>query len=302
MFTIPASTAISDIQVSGEEAKKRISSWVWDKNTAFGSLQANESEFMPELTPNLIKKLRVVKPLPIETRIDQALRVIGRPLKGIIPPRGQSNDVVDHDHMFFMAAAECGDFIEMRQLLRQLKTAGLVTDPSETDTDDRHYYFLSLKGLNRLETGGDAAVSNTAFVAMWFGDEVKKAYKDGIAPAIRKAGYEPLRADDIEHSVRIDDRIVAEIRRARFLVCDFTCGIVVDQFKDSKEVAEVRGGVYYETGLAHGLGKPVIWTCRSDPLGHVHFDLRQYNVIQCNNGEENKLQDELFNRIRAVIT
>ena len=48
-----------------------------------------------------------------------------------------------------MAATECGDLVEMRWLLRQLQTEGLLANSKEPDTR----YYLSLKGLDRMETG-----------------------------------------------------------------------------------------------------------------------------------------------------
>jgi hypothetical protein len=53
----------------------------------------------------------------------------------------------------------------------------------------------------------------------------------------------------------VDDEIIAEIRRSRFLVADFTC-----------EPEKVRGGVYFETCFAMGLNIPIIWTCKDTSL------------------------------------
>ena len=96
-----------------------------------------------------------------------------------------------------------------------------------------------------------------AFVAMWFSSETEEYYRAGIAPAITETGVTPVRIDLKEHNNKICDEIVLEIRRSRFLVADFTGN---------------RGGVYYEAGLAHGLGMPVIWTVHSEHLKSVHFD------------------------------
>ena len=97
-----------------------------------------------------------------------------------------------------------------------------------------------------------------------------------------------MRIDRKEHVNKIDDEIVAEIRRARFVVADFTHGDT-----------GARGGVYYEAGFAHGLDIPVIFTCRKDRLDDVHFDTRQYNHIVWETPEE--LQDRLAKRIAAVL-
>ena len=283
-----------------KEIRKRLSSWIWEKNNAFETLDANEESEIPKITEKLIKDLGKRKPLSVEDRIDRALQAIGRPPKELNADTRAPND----NQALFMAATECNDLGEMIWLLRQLETAGLLTNPKYSDS----YYVLTLKGLARLESGGDAEVSKTAFVAMWFNDEVKDAYEKGIAPAIRNARYEPCRIDEVEHSDKIDDRIIAEIRRARFLVCDLTCGLLRDKTADSEKTADskkttaiARGSVYYEAGFAHGLNKPVIWTCREDLLEHVHFDINHYNFIKWKKGEEDKLRKKIEDRIGAVI-
>jgi nucleoside 2-deoxyribosyltransferase len=103
---------------------------------------------------------------------------------------------------------------------------------------------------------------------MWFNDVTHAAYNDGIELAIRDSGYRALRIDKKEHNNKIDDEIIAEIRRSKFLVADFTC-----------EKEKVRGGVYFEAGFAMGLRIPVIWTVAKESLADVHFDTRQYNHI-----------------------
>jgi nucleoside 2-deoxyribosyltransferase len=130
--------------------------------------------------------------------------------------------------------------------------------------------------------------TSQAFVAMWFNDATHAAYTDGIEPAIRDSGYRAVRIDKKEHYNKIDDEIIAEIRRSKFLVADFTC-----------EKEKVRGGVYFEAGFAMGLGIPVIWTVAKESLDDVHFDTRQYNHIVWDTPET--LRNLLQARIGAVI-
>ena len=59
---------------------------------------------------------------------------------------------------------------------------------------------------------------------MRFHDSMQEAYWQGIEPAIRAAGYEPLRIDNIEHAGLIEDAIIAAIRKARSVICDSTPG------------------------------------------------------------------------------
>lgn len=126
---------------------------------------------------------------------------------------------------------------------------------------------------------------------MWFDPSVNEVYHKAIAPAIRDAGYKPVRIDQREDLIdRIDDAIVAEIRRSHFLVADFTHG---------KKGA--RGGVYYEAGFAHGLEKPVIFMCRKDKFDEIHFDTRQYNTIEWTDDDFAGLKKRLTDRIVAAI-
>ena len=105
-----------------------------------------------------------------------------------------------------------------------------------------------------------------------------------LKPALEEMDYKPVWMKVIEHNGKIDDRIIAEIRRSGLVISDFTGN---------------RGGVYYEAGFAQGLGIPVIWMCKNDPeeLKNLHFDTRQYNHILWENAGD--LKEKLINRIGA---
>lgn len=131
--------------------------------------------------------------------------------------------------------------------------------------------------IEKLQT--DHIDSKNAFVAMWFSDETKQFYNEGVEIALENCGYEkPFRVDKKHHINKIDDEIVAMIRKSRLVIVDMTCGTV--KKSDDKLEAIPRGGVYYEAGFAQGLDRPVIWTCNKDCLSHLHFDIRQYNMLR----------------------
>ncbi len=128
--------------------------------------------------------------------------------------------------------------------------------------------------------------SHIGFCAMWFDNSVLSTWINAIEPAIKDAGYDAKRIDSHQHNNRIDDEIVAMLRRSKFVVADFT---------------GQRGGVYFEAGFALGLGLQVIWTCKKSELNNNHFDTRQYNFVTW---EDDKLDDfkvALQNRIEATI-
>ena len=149
---------------------------------------------------------------------------------------------------------------------------------------------LTIDGNIRLEElDYIISPSSQAFIAMWF-DSSMKLVRETMLSAIKNAGYEPLIIDQKHHINKIDDEIIAEIRRSRFMVADFT-----------QDQRGSRGGVYYEAGFAHGLGIPVIFTCREDWLEKIHFDIRQYNCIRWKDNDLEKLQKDLANRITAIL-
>jgi nucleoside 2-deoxyribosyltransferase len=120
---------------------------------------------------------------------------------------------------------------------------------------------------------------------MWFDDSMNSAFV-AIDQGIRAAGYTALRIHQRQHNNKIDDEIIAGIRRSKFLVADFTGH---------------RGGVYFEAGFAKGLGLEVIWLCREDDLRKLHFDTRQYSHIPWQQSKLPELTKALKDRIEATI-
>jgi hypothetical protein len=145
--------------------------------------------------------------------------------------------------------------------------------------------FLTTKFWEIVENLQKTEVGNKrAFVAMWFDESMKDYYKDGIKKAIEEAGYVPVRIDLQDFNEKICDEIIAEIKRCKFLVSDFS---------------GQRSGVYFEAGFAKGLGRPVIFTVKKNDVEKLHFDTRQYNHIVYDSPEE--LHNKLYNRICATI-
>lgn len=168
-------------------------------------------------------------------------------------------------------------------------------------------FSFTINGLKYVEALGFQLNQNDQiFVAMWFGDnKLRKLYEKAIRPAIRAAGYNEMRIDDSEHNEKIDDEIIAEIRKSKALIADITCGLSVPDadWSTAEKVGAPRGGVFYEAGFAKGLGLPVIWTVDEKIIeieNVSHFDIRQYNQIRWgDNFEETKKR--IQNRIEATL-
>jgi len=146
---------------------------------------------------------------------------------------------------------------------------------------------LTVSGLNKLVALDQKKRSKTCFVAMSFSEELKPVYEQGIAAAIRAAGFDPLKIDDdasIASEQTINDAILAAIKKSQFTIADFT---------------KQRAGVYFEAGYALGRGQKVIYTCREDDIGNAHFDTRNYPHILWKDAED--LKQQLINKIEVYI-
>jgi DNA-binding PadR family transcriptional regulator len=260
----------------GEAEKARITTWIID--------QCNLGVDRPRITSQVVSDALRSRPLLVRERGDRLLRYIRIQLPKIGDLLRVSNrEPADG----LLAWSESTTREEIQYLLDYLVKSGVVEPIQRALEVD--LYTISPAGhayLAELET--KAVNKKQAFVAMWFDSSMDEVYRDGIALGVRDAGYEPLRIDNKDHNNRIDDELIAEIRRSRFVVADFTQG-----------ASGARGGVYYEAGFAHGLNIPVIFTCRQDAIHLVHFDTRQYNYIAW--GVPGELRRALMNRISATI-
>lgn len=102
---------------------------------------------------------------------------------------------------------------------------------------------------------------DTCFVMMPFGEWMDTYYREIYVPAIREAGLEPVRADELFSTGSVIEQIWEQISRAKVLLADLT---------------GKNANVFYELGLAHAANKPVVFT--TGQLDDVPFDLRHLRV------------------------
>jgi len=144
---------------------------------------------------------------------------------------------------------------------------------------------LSVSGLLAAESLGSAqSESAQGFVAMSFDESLRDAWTNGFDPAIRAAGFIPLRIDAKDYVGSISDEIISEIRQSSFVVADYT---------------GQANGVYFEAGFALGMGLTVIPTCQADDVGKLHFDIKHLNTLLWKDPAE--LANGLSKRIIAVL-
>ncbi len=207
----------------------------------------------------------------------------------------------------------CFNQRELFPLLLLLLKSELI----EGENREAEYIHRGLKitpnGYERLrEIKRKSKDSRQRFVAMWLISEMNNVFDKAIKPAIEyfedgatEPRFTALKIDNKEHTNDINDEIISEIRRSRFMVCDLT---------------GYRGGVYWEAGFAYGLGLKVIYTCREDWLKTqeldlydkegkkaeikqegIHFDLEHRSRIPWNEDDLDGFKQKLTNKIKAVI-
>lgn len=209
---------------------------------------------------------------PLES-IDRILLYISRKIKSA--DDGVELEQTDRSIAYAKTPNEFSHFLSMARQLDYL----------EKHPQGRSRDRLTLSGWKHLaELPQKGIRPSQAFIAMWIHQDLEDAWENGFKPAFKQTGYDPIRIDRTEHNEKIDDRIIAEIRKSGLLVADFT---------------GQRGGVYFEAGFAMGLGIPVIWTCRDTDIGNLHFDTRQYNHIIWTDAAD--LRERLINRIEATL-
>lgn len=215
---------------------------------------------------------------PVDEKLGILLSSIARDSGG--PGRFMTFDC-KHDYPLVSASGEG----EAEFLFDSLYGEGLLQGPDYQPTDSATYLCrVTVAGwseLSRRERAG--ADSANAFIAMSFAPELA-AFGEAISGALAATGYTPIRMDRIEHLNRIDDEILARLRSSKFLVADLT---------------SQNPGAYFEAGFMLGLGRPVVWVCSKEQMTQIHFDTRQYNIIDYDDRDD--LQKRLKNRIEATI-
>lgn len=146
---------------------------------------------------------------------------------------------------------------------------------------------ITYKGLEygmALQTEGFN--SKNCFVAMSFGKEMGEI-RNAIKRAVETCGYNSILIDEIpiESDLTINDAIIANLKRSKFCIADFT---------------EQKDGVYFEAGYALGRGLPVIYLCHKDWFQETHFDTNHFPHIVYENIQA--MEKQLVDRIFAWIS
>ncbi len=140
--------------------------------------------------------------------------------------------------------------------------------------------------IKYLEITDEGTKSNRCFIAMSFDEDDLILFQKGISPACSELGFNAIRVDQVhpESDQTINDLIISEIKKSKFLISDFT---------------KHKNGVYFEAGYGLGRGKKVIYTCHEDYFDKLHFDVKHFPILIYSSPED--LKKKLIAKIEAFI-
>lgn len=149
--------------------------------------------------------------------------------------------------------------------LEYLKAFDVIQSKDEVVTQESGLIDLEHKQQFQKKLSKEPRVReflDTCFMMMPFGDWFDKYYQDIYIPAIKEAGFEPVRADELFSTGSVVEQIWEQIVKAKVLLADLT---------------DKNPNVFYELGLAHAAKKPVVFV--ASKVEDVPFDLRHLRVI-----------------------
>lgn len=156
------------------------------------------------------------------------------------------------------------DTLTYADLIKEVDGKQIVIDASVEQGPE-----VVAENSKKLVRKGKPNTDDVVFVMMPFEEPIGSYYEKLYKPAIEKAGLTPRRADsDIFGSGKIIDQIWTGIHSAKILVAELT---------------NRNPNVFYELGLAHALGKPVVLV--SSNQADVPFDLKHVRVIFYDTGD-----------------
>ena len=179
-------------RLSSNDVKARLTTWLID--------QRRQGVIIPVVTYEIAYSFIETedrRSLPVAKRAERLLRFL------VNRTRYTGETVlVDECYESALAWSESIDVNEVFFLLNYLSEQGFIYDYKHViKGPERCLATVSVEGYGFLEELIVNPDSSQAFVAMWFADEMNNAYENGIRPAIKKAGYKPLRID-LKHDVK----------------------------------------------------------------------------------------------------
>lgn len=183
----------------------------------------------------------------------------------------------------------CANKQEMRFCLDYLAGKGLIEEDTSHKQPNALCYRLTPAGWATLDSvlkPGEKAIAMVCLPSG--GKDADLFWTQGVSLAITSAGLTAVRADSKECANKITDEIIVGIKKARCVVADLTGQSPL---------------VYFQAGLAMGLGLPVYWTCEAGDLADkkLMVDTRQQIITPWTRDRLPEFSARLCARIEATL-
>ncbi len=169
-------------------------------------------------------------------------------------------------------------------IISQYVTESLVNKFMDNVPHKKFRFLNKSEDLEHLliETINKSLENKYIFACMPFSENYEDIYKFGIKEAAKELGFNCIRADEIQYTGGIIDKIYDLIKTAHIVIADMT---------------GKNPNVFYEVGYAHALGKEVILLTQK--AEDIPIDLRKFFHIVYG-GKIIKLKEELIKQIKAI--
>lgn len=148
---------------------------------------------------------------------------------------------------------------------------------------------LTLDGWERYESERRGELSGQdGFLALKFNAPVLDDFvKNVLKPAVTENfGCNLYDMRDVAKAGVIDNIMRVRIRDARFVIADLT---------------HANQGVYWESGFAEGLGKPVIYICEASEFKKIHFDTNHCTTVKWSKDDPGTFKSEFVATLRRSL-
>ena len=180
------------------------------------------------------------------------------------------------------------DFCENKDEIKLGMKAGVICQKCKSElsgfgiNQDAVDSIEKMLSLVRAETIGKPILlnENDAFIVMRYSrnDENDNSYRYGIKPALEKMGINVIRADSVINSGQLLEKIKNGIERSHFVIVKV----------DSENL-----NVYFELGLAMGLGKDVLLISNRDFILQLPSDLKNWECLTYTSGDYDELSEKI---------
>ncbi|MCY4108943.1 MAG: hypothetical protein OXG11_07945, partial [Chloroflexi bacterium] len=206
-YSVSQRTHVTHLAQLNTEEKARLTTWLID--------QRSRGVDCPKVTAEIVEYVRRKSPLPAHERAVRLLRFTATKSESI----GTYASIgVDDPGVLTWSESSTPD--EADYLVDYLRAMGWIEGTWVATGGGK--FRVTVDGYFQIAEQAKNLDSSKVFVAMWFDDSMDRIYEAGFKPAIKDAGYKPLRIDRKPDLNNIHVEIIAEIRRSKFVVADFT--------------------------------------------------------------------------------